>query len=407
MIKIGIVGCGRILAAHLRGYRLLREAGVDDFEITALCARKEEDAQSYVKRGEGPPQRPAVSSSEGDPLAIGDEYLSDFQPDTGVQVFTDFREMIAEAQIDAVNDYTIHSLHHQVAECRVCEHGKHLLSQKPLAITVTAARQMCERAAETGVTFGVFENLRYIPAIRRMKWAFGPDGPLGAVQLAFFGNAGAWWAPNQIVAETPWRHQLIEGGGIALDMGPHWFDLVRYVAGEVKNVMGRTAVVEPVRYTFDAGGNITNEMNCDADDTFHANFATETGVSGSIYGSWAGHGGPTIVGDGAVFHGTRGRLSGDSLTVDGKESQSLAALHQPELPLGLEDDFALAQHDWLEAIRNGSQPETSGEEGLRDLACAYAVVESAKARREVEIAEILDGSATGYQAPIDAHFGIA
>ena len=38
MIRIGIVGCGRILAAHLEGYKILREAGFDGFEITALCA---------------------------------------------------------------------------------------------------------------------------------------------------------------------------------------------------------------------------------------------------------------------------------------------------------------------------------------------------------------------------------
>ena len=75
MIRIGIVGCGRILAAHLEGYKLLREAGIDDFEITALCSRKANDAQSYVKRGEGPTQRPAVSSIPGDPLAVSEQYL--------------------------------------------------------------------------------------------------------------------------------------------------------------------------------------------------------------------------------------------------------------------------------------------------------------------------------------------
>ena len=95
MIRIGIVGCGRILAAHLEGYKILRESGVDGFEITALCARKAEDARGYVKRGEGPPQREPVSDIPGDPLAVGDQYLSDFQPDTEVAVFTDYKEMIA------------------------------------------------------------------------------------------------------------------------------------------------------------------------------------------------------------------------------------------------------------------------------------------------------------------------
>ena len=70
MIRIGIIGCGRILAAHLQAYRLLRELGFEDFRITALCSRKAADAESYIQRGEGPPQRPAVSDIPGDPLAI-------------------------------------------------------------------------------------------------------------------------------------------------------------------------------------------------------------------------------------------------------------------------------------------------------------------------------------------------
>lgn len=43
------------MAAHLRGYRLLREAGVDDFRITALCSLWEDEARMYVRRGKGLP----------------------------------------------------------------------------------------------------------------------------------------------------------------------------------------------------------------------------------------------------------------------------------------------------------------------------------------------------------------
>ncbi|MEM7010217.1 MAG: Gfo/Idh/MocA family oxidoreductase [Verrucomicrobiota bacterium] len=405
MIRIGIVGCGRILAAHLRGFRLLREAGVDDFQITALCARKEVDALGYVRRDGDVPQRRAVSDIPGDPLAIGEEYLSDFQPDVPVEVYTDFRKMITEGPIDAVHDYTIHSLHHEIAEIAF-QNGKHLCSQKPLAITMKAAQRMCEQAAAAGVTFGVFENFRYGPGTRRIKACFGPEGVLGDLQMVLLGAAGKWWAPNKIVAETPWRHKLIEAGGIALDLGPHMLDLVRYVAGEMKTVMGRTDVVEKTRYTWDADGNQVDQMDCDADDTFYASFDTESGASGSVYGSWAGHGEPTILAEGPVFYGTKGRVSGDRLTIDGEEPKSLAESVPVDLPLGLDSDFALCTLDWIESVRKGTQPETSGDEGLRDLAAAFAVVESTLARRQISLDEILSGEVSAYQDPINQHYGI-
>lgn len=415
MIRIGIVGCGRILAAHLRGYRLLREAGVDDFRITALCARKESDALMYIRRGEGPPQRPAVSDIPGDPLAIGDEYLSDMQDDVEVQVYTDYRQMIAEGPIDAVNDYTTHALHHQVA-AEAFAHGKHLLTQKPLAVTVAAARQMCEQAEARGLTFGVFENFRNSPITRQLHWAFngGPGGKLQMVLLAF---AGVWWAPNRIVAETPWRHRLIEAGGIALDLGVHFFDQIRYVAGEIQSVTAQTAVVEPQRVTIDRQtGQITETIDCDADDTFQAGIVTQHGTFGNLFATWAGQGAATKIGHGTVYYGSGGRITGPDFTAADGTGYQLPDLYQQQVPaaerekvfpLGLDNSFALNQYDWLQAIRERREPETSGWEGLRDMAAAYAILESAHAGRKVEVAEVLEGALREYQRPIDETFGIA
>jgi predicted dehydrogenase len=417
MIRIGLVGCGRILAAHLRGYRRLREAGIDDFQITALCARKEDDARSYVKRGEGPPQRPAVSDIPGDPLAVGDEYLSDFQPEVDVAIYTDYEEMISHGPIDAVNDFTVHRLHHLVAE-KAFAHGKHLMSQKPLALTIAGARRMCQQAERAGVTFGVFENLRFASATRHMAWALSDSGPLGEFQMALMGNVGTWWAPDLIVAETPWRHVLDDAGGITLDLGPHFFDMIRHIGGsEISHISGQTQVVEPTRYLL-RDGEKTEPFSCDADDTFFASFATESGASGTVFGSWAGHGHNTVVGEGPVFYGSKGRISGDLIHIDGEtEPRSLSAcyeadcpadLKQKHFPLGPEliDDFALNQHDWLESVRHQCQPETSGEEGLRDLACAYAVVESNQAGRRVSLEEIRNGTLRDYQQVIDAKHGL-
>ncbi|MCE9607818.1 MAG: Gfo/Idh/MocA family oxidoreductase [Planctomycetia bacterium] len=413
MIRIGIVGCGRILAAHLRGYRLLREAGIADFQITALCSRKLDDAQMYVRRGAGPRQRPAVSNLAGDPLAIGDEFLSDFQPEVEVATYTDYRDMIASGRIDAVNDFSTHALHHQIAAVAFA-HGKHLMSQKPLAITVAAARRMCEEAERRGLTFGVFENFRYAPATRHLRWAF-ESGLAGKLQMFLLGYAGVWWAPDLIVADTPWRHLKSEAGGISLDLGVHFFDQLRYVAGEIKSVSARTSVLEPLRYTRDAAGRTIREQACDADDTFTAHLETAGGALGSMFASWAGHGGATRVEQGAVYQGSRGRISAGDFSADGQATVKLAelyrasapaALQASHFPLGIDDSFALAQLDWLRAVGAGRQPETDGREGLRDLAAAFALLESATTGTAVSPADVAEGRIREFQRPLDAQWGL-
>lgn len=414
MIRIGIVGCGRILAAHLRGYRLLRAAGVDDFRITALCARRSEDAQMYVRRGHGPGQRPPCSDIPGDPLAIGDEYLSDFQPDTDVALYTDYREMIAAGAIDAVNDFSTHALHHQVARVAFA-HGKHLLTQKPLALTIAAGRRMCDEAEARGLVFGVFENFRQEPHTRHLRWAFH-GGPGGHLQMVLLGVVGVWWAPDRVVAGTPWRHAKLEAGGISLDLGVHFFDQIRHVAGEIKTVAATTAVVEPRRVLLEAPGQPATTIDCDADDTFFASVSTETGVVGNLAASWAGHGGPTRTGEGMVYYGSAGRVTGTNIFFDHAAPRELAELFEAQaaasererlFPLGLDNGFALSQYDWLDAVRHRRPPETSGREGLRDLAAAFSILESATAGRPVEVAEVLSGELRTYQRPLDERYGIA
>ncbi len=413
MIRIGIVGCGRILAAHLRGYRFLREAGFGDFQITALCSRKAEDAHGYVLRGGPTPQRPAVSNIPGDPLAIGDEFLSDFQPGVDVAVYTDYREMIASGKIDAVNDFSTHALHHQVAECAFA-HGKHLLTQKPLAITVAAARKMCEEAERRRLTFGVFENFRQSPSTRHLRWAF-ESGLAGKLQMFLLGYAGVWWGPDLIVAETPWRHVKSEAGGISLDLGVHFFDQLRHVGGEVASVSARTAVLEPRRVSRDASGRVIREIDCDADDTFVAHLEMENGGVGSLFASWGGHGGQVRTADGAVYYGSKARITGGDITLDGAAPTKLETLFKQQAPADLQarcfpknvdDGFALNQLDWLQAAARGGDPETSGREGMRDLATAFALLESDLAGRPVRVADVLEGRLRAFQQPLDERFGL-
>jgi predicted dehydrogenase len=409
MIRIGIVGCGRILAAHLRGYRLLRAAGWDGFRVTALCARRTEDAGAHVRRG-GPPQRRPVSQLAGDPLAVGDEYLADFQPEIEPAIFTDYRRMFAEGPIDAVNDFTSHESRHAVASAALAA-GKHLLVQKPLALTVAAAARLCDEAERRRLVLGVFENARFRPDTRQLRWLF-ESGRCGELQMVHLANIGQWWAPNRIVAGTPWRHRRAAGGGITLDIGVHIVHHLAYVAGELESVGGRVAVIEKERVSIDEGGRVTDRTPCDAEDTMFMHFATGPGVVGDVSASWAGHGGATAAGPGrgAVYYGSRGRATAREVTLDDGRVLPLADLYARECdervrrahyPLGLEDSFALNQLDWLEAIAAGREPENGGRRGLRDLAAALAVLESHHAARTVKVAEVLDGSVRGFQGLLE------
>jgi predicted dehydrogenase len=415
-IRIGIVGCGRILPAHLRGYRLLREAGYDDFRITALVARKRDDALMFRKRGEGPTPRPPVSRDvSGDALAAPHCYVSDFQPELLPEVFTDVGEMLASGKVDAVDLTASLPVHHSIGlDCLAA--GKHLMVEKPIAITVRAGSLLVEAAEAAGLALGVMENVRFQEAVRLGRWAI-ERGELGKLQmLAAISLGTGEWSPDRVVADTPWRHNKLEaGGGTSIDIGVHLAHRLRYLAGEVRTMTAIARVFEPQRELRDADGNVFDHFAADADDAFFALPEFENGAAGTISFTWAGHGEPTGLPEGTAIYGERGCLKGTNLIRDGGEQIDLRALFNAEatpeardayFPRGITDTFGLAYRDWLDAIATGRQPEMNGREGLLDLATAFAIMESATARGPVVVTDVLSGRVDRYQRAINEHYGL-
>jgi predicted dehydrogenase len=235
--------------------------------------------------------------------------------------------------------------------------------------------------------------------------------------MALVGSLGGLWSPDKVVAETPWRHHKLEGGGGgSIDIGVHQFHLLRYVFGEVAWVSAVTRTFEPIRYHRDEAGQVIQRVEVEVDDTYLAVAGFENEAIAQLLWSWAGHGEALEIQGAPAFYGSEGAIKGGQLISPSGQRESLIAhfearlepeLRQQFFPLGLTDPYAIQQLDWLQAIEQGRDPETSGREGLHDLACAFGMLESAALARRVTLAEVLSGQAAVYQADINAHYGLS
>jgi predicted dehydrogenase len=342
-------------------------------------------------------------------------YISDLHNDTLPELYDDWREMLRSAHVDAVLNLTPVFLHHTVTlDCLSA--GKHVLVEKPFAITVKAGRRMVEEADAREVVLGVAENARYLRSTRIDRWLLD-RGTIGRVQMWMGGGMGAPdWSPDVIVAKTPWRHQKLKaGGGPAVDGAVHTFDVIRYLCGEISEIGALASQLEPVRVVRDEAGCTIESVVNEVEDVYFANMRFESGAVGVLFGGLAGHGEPTGMRDGPVVYGTRGCLKrGQAILDDGTrilggdlfEREAGGEVRSRWFPDGVQDAFGLEWLDFLRAIECRGAMDASGEEGLRDLACSLAVLESSSANRPVNVGDVLAGTVDTYQREIDAHYGL-
>ena len=159
--------------------------------------------------------------------------------------------------------------------------GKHVYCEKPIAETLEEALRVARLAAARGVKHGVVQDKLFLPGLRKLRMLVSA-GFFGRI-LSVRGEFGYWVFEGDLQpAQRPsWNYRKADGGGVILDMLPHWRYVLDGLFGRVTAVSCRGATHIPER--IDERG---QRYKADADDACYATFELEGGVVAQVNSSW-------------------------------------------------------------------------------------------------------------------------
>jgi predicted dehydrogenase len=321
-IKVGVLGGGGILEAHIRGYH----AYADAIEVIAVADVLEETARRRAA-------------------------------ELGAAAYTDFRQMIVEAELDAVDICLPHHLHAE-AIVAAAEAGKHILCEKPLCLTVLQADEVRRAVTDAGVTLMCAHNQLYLPAVTKAKQLLD-DGVLGPVYEVRTGDSFY----NDFHSENMgWRASTAtSGGGELMDTGYHPTYLMLHFAGG--SPIEATALLSQHRLSFMEG-----------EDSAQVLVRFDNGVVGQLVTSWAYDAPPgterfSVVGENGSL-----RSDGRSLTLTRRGSSSEIFDYEDV------DSYALEIGHFADCLHSGTRPLHTEKEGIDVLCLILAAYEGARNR---------------------------
>ena len=308
-LRWGILGCGDV--AEYKGGPPLYT--VDDSELIAVMRRDPAKAESFAERH------------------------------GAKRFYTDIDALLADDELNAIYIATPPYLHCEQT-LRVAAAGKHVLCEKPMAMTVEECQRMVDACHAAGVTLMLAYYRNFYPNIVKMK-ALMDEGAIGDVVLARINHTGFY---------DPTRHDLhswrvdphVSGGGVLMDLGSHRISLLQYLMGAVASVRGYAETVH---------------LNIDVDDSTVFTLRFKSGAHAVTNINW--NVGVSI--DDVEVYGTAGALrcsplNSGNLTLEKSDEQ--IAMNQKPFPYthtGLVADF-------VNHLKTGEpiQFRCTGESGL-------------------------------------------
>lgn len=329
ILRIGVVGCGRISGVYRAALKQLADEVQVVWDVDKVLARAQ-------------------------------QFAADFP---GCRASDSLEDMLADPP-QAVHILTPHHLHK--AQAIAClRAGSHVLTEKPVALSLSDAREMAEEARRCGRWLSVVSQNRYIPGIQHAKELI-QAGKLGALRGAW--SQLTWWRPPSYY-ECDWKGSWeTEGGGVVIDQAIHSIDLVRWLMDSpVHAVQGHIARRILTRIEVEDEADAAIEFESGAVYAFFAcNYYTRNSpIRVEIDGE-----------KGSVL------LEGETVTVSlqGQEPYRIAPSCDPHTGENYWGNNHLAQiREFYRCIRENRQPPVTPEDATATLEVVLALYRSAKA----------------------------
>lgn len=201
-VKYGVIGVGGMGGGHCKALHEMPET-----ELAAVCDVNEQTAKT-----------------------VGAQY--------GAQAFTDYKKLIRSGSVEAIAIVTPHFFHPPIAEY-AARHGVHVMTEKPIAVTVKAADKMVATCKDAGVLLGVMFQLRTQPWRKKMH-ELVHSGALGGLHR--ISMSVPWYRTQAYYDSGAWRGTWKgEGGGVLMNQAPHSLDQFLWIGGQPKSVQAIAA----------------------------------------------------------------------------------------------------------------------------------------------------------------------
>ncbi len=336
-VRIALVGCGRISANHFEAI-----SKVEGLELSAVCDSVEARAREAGEKWQVP-------------------------------WFTSYEKMLAEADCDAVAIATPSGLHpaHGILAAKA---GKHVISEKPMAITLASADALVKACDDAGVHLFVVKQNRLNATVQLVKRALD-KGRFGRLFLA--NTTVHWTRPQSYYDQARWRGTWEFDGGAFMNQASHYVDLMQWLVGPVESVIAKTATMARKIESEDTGAAVLKFRNGALGVIEVTMLTYPKNLEGSF--TLIGEKGTVKVGGTAVNkieHWAFADADPDDAEVERVNTDPPSVYgfgHEPYY------------RNVLRVIRGEAVPDTDGRGGRKSLELILGIYESAKTGREVPL----------------------